>query len=339
MNENHLRQRIAILRILRDAGKPIGSTLISEEMKAYGYALSGRMIRLHLHEMELEGLVSPARRGRDGGRSITGKGLGEIRDALVKDRVGFMASKVDSLSYQITFDPETRTGSVLLNISLLDESHLSAAVREMIPVFKAGLGMGNMAALARGGERLGSFIIPPGKVGIGTVCSVTLNGVLLSARAPTVSRFGGVLEIQNGRPVRFTDVIYYGGTSLDPLEIFIKGGLTSVREAARSKNGRIGASFREAPNAALPEVEHVSRKLEEAGLGGVLILGAPSQSLLDFPVDEGRMGMIINGGLNPAAAIRESGIPVENHALSTLVDFNQLVHYKELPRLAARDDR
>ncbi|MGC9327543.1 MAG: NrpR regulatory domain-containing protein, partial [Candidatus Hinthialibacter sp.] len=263
---------------------------------------------------------------------ITHQGYEEIRTALVTERVGFVASKVDELACQITLDPVMRTGLIVLNITSFDTFHLSKAVQEIIPVFEANLGVGRYVAFAREGERLGGYCVPPGKAAIGTICSVTINGVLLSARVPTVSRFGGVLEIHENRPVRFTDVIYYSGTSLDPLEIFIKGKLTHVREAAKTGHGRIGASFREIPTAALNQVERIRKQLDEIGLGEIMTIGKPNQSLLEFPVEEGRTGMIVTGGMNPAAAVEEAGIPTRNYALSTLYEFEKLIHYSKLER-------
>ncbi len=326
------KQKVAILRILRDAREPIGSSTIAEEIRAYGYELSGRTIRLYLNEMELEGLVSSARRGRDGGRTITSMGYEEIRNALVTERVGFVASKVDELACQITFDPILRTGLIVLNVTSFDETCLSKAIQEIMPVFNANLGVGKFVAFAREGERIGSYSVPEGKVALGTICSVTINGILLSARIPTVSRFGGVLELHDWKPVRFTDVIYYSGTSLDPLEIFIKGQLTHVRQAARTGHGRIGASFREVPTATLAQVDRIRRQLDEIGLGEILLVGKPNQSLLEFPVEEGRTGIIVTGGMNPAAAIEESGIPTTNYALSTLYEYERMIHYTKLER-------
>ncbi|HXK93779.1 MAG TPA: NrpR regulatory domain-containing protein [bacterium] len=329
-------QKIAILRVLRDAREPIGSSIIAEEIKDYGFELSGRTIRLYLQELENQGFVTSAKRGRDGGRTITQLGYEEIRNALVNERVGFMASRIEALACQVTFNPATREGHIVLNVTLLDQTHLAAAVREMLPVFEAGLGMGHYAVLIEGGERLGGFYIPPGKVGIGTICSVTVNGILLGARVPVASRFGGVLEINQGKPFRFTDVIYYNGTTLDPLEIFIKGGLTRVSAAARQGQGRIGASFREVPNVSLPVVERIQAELEPTGMGRGIFLGKPHQPLLDFQVEEGKTGMIVTGGLNPVAAIEEAGIPTLSYALSTLYEFEKMTHYQELFRMTAR---
>ena len=72
------------------------------------------------------------------------------------------------------------------------------------------------------------------------------------------------------------------------------------------------------------------------GLGGFLKLGYPSQSLLDIPVGDGRMGMIVAGGLNAVAPLVEEGIPIRSRALSGLVDYASLFHYEDLAaRLSA----
>jgi len=339
ISEIHQKQKIAILRVLRDYGRPIGSANIAREIEASGFYLSDRTIRLYLQDMERDGLVAHARRGRHGGRTITELGIGEIKDALVMERVGFTAAKVDTLAWKISFDLASKSGLVVLNVSLIHEFCLKAAINEMIPVFKAGLSMGEYLYIGHPGEEIGEFQIPSGYAAIGTVCSVTLNGVLLSARIPTDSRFGGVLEVQDGHPIRFTDVIYYDGTSLDPLEIFIKGGLTSVREAVRTGHGRIGVSFREVPTAAMGDVEKLLRRMDQVGLGGILMMGRPSQPLLDFPVHEGRTGILVKGGLNPLAAVEEAGMPTTNFALCTLFEFQQLIHYSETAGRVAAIER
>ena len=163
---------------------------------------------------------------------------------------------------------------------------------------------------------------------------VTLNGCCSTPHS-TVSRFGGVLEFHQGQPSRYRlDLLWH----LSDLEIFIKGRLTSVREAARTGHGRIGASFREIPSAALSEMSPILRQLKEIGLGGVLLLGKPNQPLLEFPVEEGRTGLIVSGGLNPISAIEEAGIPTVNHALCTLLEFDKMIHYKEVLRMVTRDE-
>jgi len=43
-----------------------------------------------------------------------------------------------------------------------------------------------------------------------------------------------------------------------------------------------------------------------------------------------KVGMILVGGVNPVAAAVESGIGVENHAMSTVVKYRDLVKFRDL---------
>jgi repressor of nif and glnA expression len=56
----------------------------------------------------------------------------------------------------------------------------------------------------------------------------------------------------------------------------------------------------------------------------VLTVGSPGTPLLDIPVSQGRVGLIVAAGLNPIAAVEEQGVPTENHAMETLCEFAEL---------------
>jgi len=321
------RKFIAILQILHDAGRPLGSTRIARELHATGIDQSKRTVRYYLGMMDQEGLTrSLGKRGR----AITPLGEMELRGAMTVEKVGFTAAKVDELAYRMTFDLNQMQGKVILNISLMDARDLQPAAEEMMRVFSAGLAMGRYVAVARSGERLGDFVVPTGKVAVGTVCSITVNGVLLKAGIVSQSRFGGLLEMRDHEPRRFTEIINYDGTTIDPLEIFIRGQMTQVGLAASTGNGIVGASFREIPTVGINEVERINAELERIGLGAALVIGRPNQPLLDVPVTQGRTGMILMPGLNPLAAVEESGIRTTNWAMKTMFEFEQLVPFDEL---------
>ena len=321
------RKMSAILKVLADAGRPLGSLGIAEELQALGVDLKERMVRNYLRQMDDRKWTENQGRA---GREITDLGRAEIAAAVAIDKVGFVAAKVDELAYKTSFDPARLTGSVILNVSSIPASKLAQAHRLINTVLEAGLGMGKFVAVGRSGDEVGGAAVPRGQVAIGTVCSVTLNGVLRLAGIPTSSRFGGLLELEDGQPERFTQIINYDGTTLDPVEIFIKGRMTRVRDAARNGAGTIGASFREIPAAALPEAHKVIKKLERVGLGGVLIVGRPGRPLLDIPVQQGRVGLIVAAGLNPFGAVEEAGIQTTNHAMATLYEFDELIPAAEL---------
>ena len=326
------RRMTAILRALSDAAGPIGSDRLAETLRLSGLELSQRTIRNYLAQADAAGWTNNlGRRGRE----ITDRGLREVEGALVIDKVGFVAARVDELAYQMSYDAASRGGKVILNITTLPLKDLRPAIAAMTKVYEADLGMGRLALLARGGDRIGDFRVPRRHVAIGTVCSVSINGIFLRASIATASRFGGLLELEGGVPRRFTQIINYDGSSLDPLEIFIRGHMTSVTQAARTGSGMLGASFREVPLVALPEVRRLAAVSRKAGLGGLLAIGSPNQPLLDIPVGQGRVGLVVCGGLNPVAAVVEAGIGVTSTAMSTLCDYEQLMDYTELSEAAA----
>jgi repressor of nif and glnA expression len=318
---------ISILNILHDAGKHLGSTKIAQKLQDTGVELSQRTVRHYLSKTDKDGFTQGF--GKKG-RIITAKGEEELKSSFVINKVGFVASKIDNLTYQMDFSLRRQCGNIILNISTIDRRELNKVIPKLQQVFRSGLGMGRYAAVISPGEKIGKKIIAESKIGIGTVCSVTINGIFLHEGIHVTSRFGGLLEMHKGRPARFTEIINYDGSSIDPLEVFIKGGMTSVNTAVLTGNGRIGASFREVPAVAIPAVEKIRRRLDKLGLGGILLVGRPGQPLLDIPVAEGRAGMIVAGGLNPIAAVEESGIVTHNIAMGSLYDFKRLVLFWEL---------
>lgn len=327
------RRMIAILRVLRDAPKPLGSQRIAETLLFSGIDLGERTVRNYLaHADELGWTENLGRRGR----RLTPLGVQELEGALVFDKVGFVSARVDTLAYQMNFDIERREGNVILNVSTLSMRDIRPALRHVIDAYEAGLGMGRLAAIGVPGESIGAFIVPKGCFAIGTVCSVSINGIFLRGGIPASSRFGGLLQFERKQPRRFTQIITYDGSSLDPLEIFIRGHMTSVGEAAKTGYGMLGASFREVPMVALPEVRRLADLSDKAGLGSVLAIGSPNQPLLDIPVPQGRAGLVVIGGLNPVAAVVEAGIAVTSTAMCTMCDYQELVDYTSLELIASK---
>jgi repressor of nif and glnA expression len=327
MQDKIERKRLAILRILKDANETVGSQKITELLEAARHDISERTVRFHLNAMDKDGLTECI--GRQG-RRITAKGLMELSKARVFEKVGFLAAKIDEMSYSMNFDLKKRQGTVVVNISLVKRSELKGAILYMTRVFEAGYSMGQLVTLIEPGAQVGEIVVPQDMVGVGTVCSITLNGVLLKYGIPVYSRFGGLLEIQDGEPLRFTALINYDGTTLDPLEIFIKSGMTDYKGATYNGNGLIGASFREIPASSREKVVELAGELDRAGLGGFMKVGWPAESLLEIPITEGRAGAIVIGGLNPVAILEEYGIEVYSRALSGLIEYNNLFHYREL---------
>lgn len=321
------RKTIAIMRILRDSHEPLGARVISRHLRDNGVVLSERAVRYHLKLMDERGFTESV--GRDG-RLITQLGLEELESALVGDKVGFVASKIELLAYQTEFDPHKRQGRIPVNISFFPERQFKKAIEAMKGAFEAGICVSERVAIARQDEELGEIVVPKGRIGLATVCSIIINGALLKAGVPMDSKFGGILQIRNRRPLRFVELIQYSGSSLDPSEIFIASRMTSVKQVVGKGEGRILANFREIPAICQPLAEKVVGGLEEADLNGVFIMGEVSKSVCEIPVELNKVGIILKGGLNPVAAAVESGIDVENRAMSTIMEYRDLIRFREL---------
>ena len=318
---------IAILKVLSESSDPLGSITIARRLVQDGVFLSERGVRYHLKISDERGFTQPG--GRDG-RTLTPKGRQEVKEALAPQQLGFVRDKLELMAYLTTFDPLKRTGQLAINTSIIDRAKFKKALAAMKDVFKAGICVSELVAIAEGGDKLGSVVVPEGKVGFATVCGASINGVLLKAGVPTEFKFGGVLEIKNNKPKRFVALTEYAGTSMDPSEQFIQAKMTSVGQAARTGSGKILGAFRTIPAPAREVVAEKAAQLKKAGISGIYALGNTSEPLCQIAVAPNRVGVIQVGGLNPVAAAVEAGVEIENIAESGLIDFGQLRSFREL---------
>jgi HTH-type transcriptional regulator, global nitrogen regulator NrpRI len=318
---------IAILKVLSESSEPLGSITIARRLAADGVFLSERGVRYHLKISDERGFTEPG--GRDG-RTLTAAGRQEVKDALIPSQLGLVRDKLELLAYLTTFDPVKRTGNLAINTSIIAQGNYANALAAMKESFKAGFCVSDLVATAEGGEKLGTVVVPDGKIGFATVCSASINGVLLKAGVPSEFRFGGVLEIKDNRPRRFVALTEYAGTSTDPSEQFIQAKMTSVGQAARTGSGKILGAFRTIPAPAREAVEEKAARLKEAGIRGIYALGNTSEPLCQVSVALNRVGIIQVGGLNPVAAAVEAGIEVENIAESGVIDFSRLHSFWDL---------
>lgn len=306
----------------------MGSTKIVEALATVGVDMNGRTVRFHLARLDEEGFTSKISRRM--GRVITDIGRRELESANLVRRMRFIVSKIDSMCFDMTFDLARTAGTVVLNFSLVPIEQVGAGLDHIETAFQAGLGMGRLALARAPGSVVGRLVVPKDYVGIGTVCNVTLNGILLKMGIPVTSRYGCLLRIERREPAVFTEMVDYLGSTVDPLGLYIKAGMTSVGRVARAGSGVVGASLREIPANAVRTVEAAHKKIEKLGMGGILTMGRPNQPLLNLPVNEGAVGIALVGGLNPVAAAHEAGIRTENTALHSFVDFHELDTFENL---------
>ncbi len=322
------RKELAILRILNDSPEPLGARVIAHNLKDYGFELGERAVRYHLKFLDERGLTYLV--GRRDGRNLTEKGNEEVKTALVNDKVGFSISKIETLSFRTSFDFTTRHGLVPVNVSFFPQEQFARALGTMKFAFKAGYCVSNLVAVATEGQPLGEVTVPQGKTGLATICSIVFNGVLLKAGIPMDSKFGGILQLRNHKPLRFIELVDYTGCSLDPSTIFIKARMTSVREVVRTGDGNLLGNFREIPSICRSQVNEIIGGLKQVGIHSPVAVGETSEPVCEIPVEQNKVGIVLLGGLNPVAAAEEGGADTDNFAMSTVMDFQQLVDTQDV---------
>lgn len=308
------RKYIEILRILREHQEPMGAKRLSELMAERGFVLSDRAVQYYLSYLDTMGFTEKI---GNQGRILTPEGRQETDNALVDDRIGFVISKLERLAYRSTFDPSTGTGDVAYNLSVVPRDSFEPAKAAFDEVIRAGCGFFSSYRVIDRDPR-----IPPESVGFISICSISMDGVFQRKGIPVKMAFGGRLEIEQGTPKRFRDLIGYRGTTIDPLELFISSGLTSVASFARSKTGIALANVREVPSAAKEQVEETIRLMNTCGFVFPVTIGNRVFNLPDNPF---RLSIVAFSGLNFIANCVEHGIDIKTEIGAGNIQFSKIV--------------
>jgi repressor of nif and glnA expression len=310
-----------ILRILHENQEPIGARLIADKMNERGYPIGERGVRYHLRILDERGLTK--RQGYDG-RIITERGTKELGNALVGDRMGFIITRIEKLIYDTTFDLNTGQGSVIINTSIIDKKDIDGTLDIMEHIINEGYSFSPYIKIMDEGTSASDINIPEGKIGIATMCSITIDGILLKNGIPVTPKYGGLLDVKNRKPTGFEEIIVYSGTSIDPMRIFISKKMTRVLDAVDTGSGRLLANLREIPMSSVMEAQKVLKSAMSMGIVEITEIGELGRSVLDAPVDSGKVGVVVYAGTNIMAAVEESGINVSTYPISTTMDFKDL---------------
>ncbi|MDY6965766.1 MAG: DUF128 domain-containing protein [Halobacteriota archaeon] len=239
-------------------------------------------------------------------------------------KIRFTNSKISDLMYEMTFDPKKKNGSVITNVSIIREEDLKRVLQIFHQISWRGLIISPHIKIFREGENIGGLVVGEGEVGLATVCSTTIDGMLIKSGIPINLKGGGIVEVAQGRALRFTHFLDYRCTTIDPLEILMSQRLTSVMKMIKTGSGRVLANLREVPMVAREDTEETLEKLIIAGFNGVLEVGEPNSDLFGVSVERDHIGIAIVGGTNPSAAIQEDGMDIRTKAMSNLIEFSTM---------------
>jgi repressor of nif and glnA expression len=236
----------------------------------------------------------------------------------------FINHSIEDFAMQVTYNPIEGTGQVVYNLSVFRTSDLAPVVEIIRGACRSGVCVSDLVKFIPEGESLDGYKIPQGSTGICTVCSITLDGLLLKRGVPLNPIGGGVIEIVDRIPRRFTQIIRYEDTTIDPLQVLVSQDITSISRVISTGNGTILANIRECHMEAEPLVAELLDDLADSRFTGVLEVGMPNSPLLGVQISPQYIGMVAVGGTNPIAAVKEAGYPVITRAMKGLLDVSEM---------------
>lgn len=307
-------KRMEILRILADKDDILGAKTIAIELKKKGHELGERAVRYHMHILDEKGFTE-----REGytGRRITPKGLKELEKGLIYDQVDFIFSKFENMIYGTTLDPEEARGNVVVNSSIFyDKKGVLNILKE---VFANGIAVSPYVRLTREMDEKDEEYFK-----LDTICGTTIDGMLRKAGIPVILQYGGLVEVRDYKPVRFTELIAYKKTSITPLEAFTDREMTSVLQVVNEGTGHIPANFRLIPESAREKSVKILRKMNNIGVSGVIKMGKSGESVLGIPVVDEMVGIAVVGGINPLCAAKEAGFDVNIRLAEKVMEFSTM---------------
>lgn len=247
------------------------------------------------------------------------KSLRKYMDLPLKDctennkQITFVLNKIFNLMSKVDFDVESAVGDVITNVSYVDKESVDESLEIINNLYK------NKPEYCIG-NRYG-IIDDEDKVGIATICSLTLDGILVNNGIPALPTYGGVLDISEDKE-RFIELMSYTGSSLDPHEIFIKNNLHDIHGSLKN-SGKILASVHSIPYVARDSTLDILDKLNESGFEE-LCIGKTNEYMYNAKIDKYHFGYVLAGGLNPIAAIKEKNINTKVKSIEKIMDYNTL---------------
>ena len=229
------------------------------------------------------------------------------------EKISLVLSKSLNLIQQVNFDVEKQKGDIIANISYVNRDDIDRALSIMEDTYNSNP----------------KFINPYYKlvdhpenddlVGIATICSLSIDGILINNGIMSNPTYSGLLELTE--PPLFIDLISYNGTTLDPHKIFLSKNMTSI--TGGDGPSKILASVKEIPYVARDYAVELLEILNNIGFS-IYKIGKPREFVYNSKVENYNFGVITGGGLNSIGAVKESGVPIQVKALEKLMPFEKM---------------
>jgi hypothetical protein len=227
-------------------------------------------------------------------------------------KLPFLLSKSWNLIQQVNFDVEKQKGDIIANVSYLNKDDIDDALKIMENTYNDNPKYINPYYM------LVEHPDDESKIGIATICSLSIDGILINNGVMSNPKYSGLLELTE--PPLFIDMISYNGTTLDPHKIFLSKDMTSITGNSPNK---ILASVKEIPYISRDYAVHMLEILNTIGFS-IYKIGKPRELVYNSKVDNYNFGVITGGGLNSIGAVKEKGIDIEVKAIEKLIPFEKM---------------
>ena len=229
------------------------------------------------------------------------------------EKISLVLSKSLNLIQQVNFDVEKQKGDIIANISYVHRDDIDRALSIMEDTYNSNPKFINPY------YKLVDHPENDDMVGIATICSLSIDGILINNGIMSNPTYSGLLELTE--PPLFIDLISYNGTTLDPHKIFLSKNMTSI--TGGDGPSKILASVKEIPYVARDHAVELLEILNNIGFS-IYKIGKPREFVYNSKVDNYNFGVITGGGLNSIGAVKESGVPIQVKALEKMMPFEKM---------------
>ncbi|MBO6123927.1 MAG: DUF128 domain-containing protein [Methanobrevibacter sp.] len=248
-------------------------------------------------------------------KPITGQIKSQLKPVEhdIQPKIPFLLSKSWNLIQQVNFDVEKRKGNIVSNISYLKREDIDYALSIMEDTYNDNPKYINPY------YKLVKHPVDDEKIGIATICSLSIDGILINNGIMSNPKYGGLLELTE--PPLFIELISYNGSTVDPHKIFLSKNMTSI--STESSPSKILASFKEIPYIARDYAVELLDTLNKIGFS-IYKIGKPREVTYNAKAENYNFGVVAGSGLNSIGAVREKGIDIEVKAIEKLVPFEKM---------------
>ena len=233
-------------------------------------------------------------------------------DNSYHEQIPYFLSKAWNSIEMVDFDIEQKTGNIISNVSYIPSSRLDECLAIMEETYAENKEYINPF------YKIISHPTDEDKIGIATICSLSIDGILIKNGIMSNPQYGGLLEI--GKNPLFIDLISYTGSSIDPHKIFISKNMTSI---SKDKPTKILASLKEIPYVSRDYAVYLLDIIKNMGFS-IYKIGKPRELIYNAKVDNYNFGIVTGSGLNMMAALKENNVEVNVKAMEKLIPFESM---------------